>query len=550
MRRYHGDGNGMKIAFVWPFWQAPAKYDELRWSVRSVYQNFVEPDCEIETIIVGDQPVLRRWKNSWYSGRVINVPRTVRGTGAVGLQDQCTKFLTALRDDSLPDTVVWMMDDVYFIKPVTLEDLKTPRHLGSYDKDRVAAWNPKGWWQAAKKRTVELLLSEGYPAYDFATHLPHVVDRQKARELIEKYDANGRHLLWEMLYENICLGQTPERATPFLRIISDSKCLTGTRNAAAKASVLVSAGNAWNEAHRTFLYETFPNHTPVEADAPVPPKGLKSRQLERTARVEHEPITTPAVHTTKPLVTSICNAYGRPANFPCQINALKRQTVANEIMVWQNHHSLTAHQWHRDWFDPGQMQYAKASGNLGVWARFAYALNAKTEFVCLWDDDAVPGPNWYENCLETIKTHDGLLGGNGVVFHSIHDYDNRTNHGWAYPNEKAERVDIVGHAWFVRREWLGLFWSEMPDIDQAPAAGEDFHFSYALQKFGIGTYVPPHKIGFNRYWSNENPKAAMKRGGGGPAISTDTILASKVRDQLLSFTSKGFRLIEHDAIAF
>jgi hypothetical protein len=36
--------------------------------------------------------------------------------------------------------------------------------------------------------------------------------------------------------------------------------------------------------------------------------------------------------------------------------------------------------------------------NLGVWSRFAYALNAKTKYVCVFDDDTIPGNNWLKNC--------------------------------------------------------------------------------------------------------------------------------------------------------
>ena len=52
--------------------------------------------------------------------------------------------------------------------------------------------------------------------------------------------------------------------------------------------------------------------------------------------------------------------------------------------------------------------------NLGVWARFAYAINADTEYICVFDDDTIPGKKWFENCLETMKTHRGLLGCRGV----------------------------------------------------------------------------------------------------------------------------------------
>jgi hypothetical protein len=76
------------------------------------------------------------------------------------------------------------------------------------------------------------------------------------------------------------LAESPGPAAPFLRIISSPKCLKGTYGAVEKSSVLVSAGDSWNEAHRTYLYDTFPTKTPVESVDPIPPKGRQVAKSE------------------------------------------------------------------------------------------------------------------------------------------------------------------------------------------------------------------------------------------------------------------------------
>lgn len=530
----------MRIGFVWPFWQRPAKYDELRWSVRSVYQNFVEPNCEIETVVVGDQPIIRRYKHSWYSGKVINVPRTTRGNGGAGLEDQCRKWMIALEDDTLPDTLVWMMDDVYFIKPVTLEDLRLPRSMGLWSKERLESWAPNTWWLDAKKRTLIELQSRGLPTFDFATHLPHVVSRKRCLELLKEYGLPESRLLWEVIYENANLAESPQPATPFLRIISQKKCLKSTYTATEKASVLVSAGDSWNEAHRTYLYQTFPNRSPVEVDDPIPPKRIAPQPSPQPA--------APAIHDSRPKVTCVMNAWGRPNAFPCQFNAIKGQSIENEVLVWQNAHADTKADWKRDWFDEAQVTHGTCNKNLGVWARFAFALNARTEFVCVFDDDIVPGKDWLANCLDTFAKYPGLLGGNGVIFHSLSDYNNRTNYGWAFPNRYATQVDIVGHAWFLRREWLGLYWSEMPNLSQPVIAGEDFHASYMLQKHGINTFVPQHRKHTPNRWSCKSRQQGMQFGRMSVALSKHVQHSAAIRDGLSLYVSKGFRLLEHDKL--
>jgi GT2 family glycosyltransferase len=104
-------------------------------------------------------------------------------------------------------------------------------------------------------------------------------------------------------------------------------------------------------------------------------------------------------------ITVILNGYKRPQFLQEQINAIQNQTVKpREIMLWQNN---------TEGFDQNitnSITTAASNKNLGVWARFAYALNAKTEYICIFDDDTIPGSKWFENCLETMKTHEGLLG--------------------------------------------------------------------------------------------------------------------------------------------
>ena len=69
-------------------------------------------------------------------------------------------------------------------------------------------------------------------------------------------------------------------------------------------------------------------------------------------------------------ITVILNGFKRPQFLEQQINAINNQTVkAKEIMLWQNN---------VEGFDKtltDSITTATSNKNLGVWARFAYALN-------------------------------------------------------------------------------------------------------------------------------------------------------------------------------
>jgi glycosyltransferase involved in cell wall biosynthesis len=214
-------------------------------------------------------------------------------------------------------------------------------------------------------------------------------------------------------------------------------------------------------------------------------------------------------------VSVILNCYKRPDTLNQQIAALEAQSVApHEILIWQNKGNLEDFQP----IQPVLHNHASAVSNFnwGVWSRFAYALNSTGDYICLFDDDTIPGENWLENCLVNHSRQRGVYGTIGVVFHDL-DYRNYKRYGWAEPNEHAQEVDIVGHSWFFDREVLGKFWSEAP-VPQHELSGEDVHLSYSAQKLGLNTYVPPHPRDDLSLWGSQ-PNEAMQYGIDDVAIS-------------------------------
>ena len=239
------------------------------------------------------------------------------------------------------------------------------------------------------------------------------------------------------------------------------------------------------------------------------------------------------------MITVILNGYKRSSHFERQLNAIKNQTLRpKEIMLWQSkgdefNSNLTE-----------QTTHANCNKNLGVWARFAFALNAKTEYICVFDDDTIPGSRWLENCYDTIQKYDGLLGTIGVKFLDPNNYVNNVRVGWDRPNKNVEVVDIVGHSWFFKREDLATFWRELPDINHSPLVGEDMHFSYTLQKYtNKKTYVPPHPPDDLELWGS-NPDSAWSIGTDSAAISRDWSNMNTMNQAFVSYINKGFKLIK------
>ena len=128
------------------------------------------------------------------------------------------------------------------------------------------------------------------------------------------------------------------------------------------------------------------------------------------------------------------------------------------------------------------------------------ALLAQTPYVAIFDDDTIPGKRWFENCLNTMKTHEGILGTLGIILKS-NKYQGCGRAGWnGAKGTKPIEVDLVGHAWFMKRKWLQYLWYEEPISWEN---GEDIQLSYLAQKYGgVKTFVPPHPLEKRELWGS------------------------------------------------
>lgn len=236
-------------------------------------------------------------------------------------------------------------------------------------------------------------------------------------------------------------------------------------------------------------------------------------------------------------VTVILSGYKRPHTIIEQYNAIVNQTVKpDEILFWQNNSGLNTR------FSNDFLANTKAvisNHNFGVWARFAFALTAKNKYVCVLDDDTIPGNRFIENCIESNKKNPGLYGTIGLIYKTSETYLGAQRVGWdGINNNETMKVDIVGHSWFFEKELLSSFWREMPDPNDI-YVGEDMHFSYMIQKYTDKfTYVPPHPIEDKSLWGSLK---GFEYGGDGNATGN---FAVPLMDEFYKKQiSKGFKII-------
>tara|TARA_A100001515_G_C4591880_1_gene216244 strand:- start:1762 stop:2520 length:759 start_codon:yes stop_codon:yes gene_type:complete len=133
--------------------------------------------------------------------------------------------------------------------------------------------------------------------------------------------------------------------------------------------------------------------------------------------------------------------------------------------------------------------------NFKFHGRFALPLLCNTEYVAIFDDDTMPGPRWLENCLDTSKRNNCIVGANGRSmkrgFEAAQE-QHMVAYGDGQPIQEEQEVDFVGHCWFFKSEWAKNIWADRPYTWDN---GEDIHLAASCQIYqNIKCYVPkmPH----------------------------------------------------------
>ena len=187
------------MQFVWFYITGPDNGFELRKSILSVQRN-VPGDSRIT--IIGEKP-------SWYTGHHLKT-QAVRmrvPTGHLPFRDTQSKLVHAVNSSEIDEHFVWMMDDVYFLKQTSINEICRPIHDPWY---RV---NTKTIWHQLIRITFAALQKHDRSNLQYATHLPHFFEKEKLREMFATYDYPKTLLLFENLYRNHF--DDPAKAIPY-----------------------------------------------------------------------------------------------------------------------------------------------------------------------------------------------------------------------------------------------------------------------------------------------------------------------------------------------
>ena len=251
-----------------------------------------------------------------------------------------------------------------------------------------------------------------------------------------------------------------------------------------------------------------------------------------------------APETTSFDVSVVITAYKKPDAIEEQLRAMEAQTLKpKEILLFQDGingpYKITFSQEILKRFTNTYI----CGENKGVWERFRFAQSASSKYVCVFDDDTIPGEKWLENCHSCMIQHEGIYGTIGIVLEKYEEYPFGGFYrvGWDGPLNKITRVDFVGHAWFFERRYLDYMFDKTEKYQEFKYAGEDMCLSFKCQQHGINTFVPPHPNTDRALWGSD-PFLALKYGQAYNAISQNHDNCEIMGRVLRTFVEDGWKL--------
>jgi hypothetical protein len=167
----HGEEPRHERAIVYPWNHRQAKWEELRYSLRSVERFFEDKNCPIY-ILGTERP-----------GWLLFDEHRVRYINRWSYEE-------ALNDGvQLAEKVLWMNDDILLLRPTTWDDCAVPYYLGTLDQGWVDTAAPKdNPWRKGVVRVMKQLREMGMTELRiYSTHMPYVYERVKAIEVLGEF---------------------------------------------------------------------------------------------------------------------------------------------------------------------------------------------------------------------------------------------------------------------------------------------------------------------------------------------------------------------------
>ncbi|CAM9278991.1 unnamed protein product, partial [Ectocarpus sp. 13 AM-2016] len=193
----------------------------------------------------------------------------------------------------------------------------------------------------------------------------------------------------------------------------------------------------------------------------------------------------------------------------------------------------------------GGLFFVASSFNFKYYGRFQMALQARTKYVWVIDDDVMPGRHFLHQLnhiagIYEAEGADGTIGPMGLgsvgwimpgvkTTEKYYSYRYHTDKGglflpdkrYGIPVPHLQEVDLLCSHWFVETDWVKLLFREKWET---PQTGEDYMLAYSLRKHaGVRSFVLPMDLGDSETWGNVDVDWNMQHQGGEATTLRSTV---------------------------
>lgn len=157
------------IDIVYPI--KPSEFNEIHYSMRSADKHFVDLGTKW---VLSEEPPVTSSPHKWvYS----------RDWGVIKDQKINHKIIQACENPEISDPFIYSCDDMYFLRPTSVHEFDFPCAMSEPEWPYPA--RARRSWERMLFRTLTKLRDEGFPAYNYSTHIPWVVHKDKFLQAME-----------------------------------------------------------------------------------------------------------------------------------------------------------------------------------------------------------------------------------------------------------------------------------------------------------------------------------------------------------------------------
>lgn len=223
--------------FIIPYIVPKHRTDELRWCLRSIHANYRGTP---HVTLIGDRP-------DWYCGHWIAKPR-LGPRPFRRYHDTLSKIDLIRQSEEVRSTVIWCMDDCYFLRPFTMAD---------YSQGRINGRKPASGsdeWSQMLRLTADAQRNAGLRVLDFSCHLPQMINRDRWNEMFERFEMAKQPLVWESMYGSM-FAVNPQGHKAFMLRLRNAGALQQHQQRLDRSWLLNHTHEAWSAQMRQWLSE-------------------------------------------------------------------------------------------------------------------------------------------------------------------------------------------------------------------------------------------------------------------------------------------------------